>query len=300
MSNLKLDGALVKDVSRSFYLTLRLLPANIREAISLGYLLARASDTIADSHEIPLDIRITTLEFYTTDVAKGQVGAHLQELIRLHFTSQRHAGEQVLMSALTQVVAAVNSVSDHEQELLQKVVATIIRGQMWDLTYFREGGVTIVETDQLLDDYIYSVAGCVGEFWTEILCLHHYIPTHEKEEMMSLGVNYGKGLQLTNILRDVPEDLIKSRVYIPSETAAFPEVVASSQEWLEKAMTYLRQGEEYAQRLGYGRLRSSTLLPARLGLRTLELIEGSSVDERREKVKISRQTVFKELFKTFL
>ncbi|MCI0869448.1 MAG: squalene/phytoene synthase family protein, partial [Chloroflexi bacterium] len=40
---------LLKGVSRSFYLTLRVLPGGIREPVGLAYLLARAADTIADT-----------------------------------------------------------------------------------------------------------------------------------------------------------------------------------------------------------------------------------------------------------
>ena len=39
----------LKDVSRSFYLSLRFLPPGFRAPASLGYLLARLSDTIADA-----------------------------------------------------------------------------------------------------------------------------------------------------------------------------------------------------------------------------------------------------------
>ncbi|SVB50912.1 uncharacterized protein METZ01_LOCUS203766, partial [marine metagenome] len=38
----------LEGVSRSFYLTIRVLPKNLREPIGLAYLLARTADTIAD------------------------------------------------------------------------------------------------------------------------------------------------------------------------------------------------------------------------------------------------------------
>nr|MBR9810877.1 squalene/phytoene synthase family protein [bacterium] len=43
-----LSRKVLKDVSRSFYLSLRFLPKGFRAPTSIGYLLARASDTIAD------------------------------------------------------------------------------------------------------------------------------------------------------------------------------------------------------------------------------------------------------------
>src|SRR6188768_4191347 len=53
---------LLRDVSRSFYLTLRMLPGAIRKQIGLAYLLARATDTIADTGAISVEQRLETLE----------------------------------------------------------------------------------------------------------------------------------------------------------------------------------------------------------------------------------------------
>src|SRR5580765_8765105 len=53
---------LLKNVSRSFYLTLRALPGEIRAQIGLAYLLARATDTIADTEIIPIAQRLDALQ----------------------------------------------------------------------------------------------------------------------------------------------------------------------------------------------------------------------------------------------
>ncbi len=53
----KLLTDLLKQTSRSFYLTLRVLPGAIRPQIGLAYLLARTADTIADSELVPLEQR---------------------------------------------------------------------------------------------------------------------------------------------------------------------------------------------------------------------------------------------------
>ena len=50
----ELIGPLLRDVSRSFYLTLRVLPNAVRPQISVAYLLARASDTIADTDAVQI------------------------------------------------------------------------------------------------------------------------------------------------------------------------------------------------------------------------------------------------------
>ena len=68
-----------------------------------------------------------------------------------------------------------------------------------------------------LDDYTYRVAGCVGEFWTQ-MCRAHLFPHAELEDAQLFGdsIRFGKGLQLVNILRDLPADLHKGRCYLPS------------------------------------------------------------------------------------
>ena len=57
----ELLSGLLKDVSRSFYLTLRVLPGKIRAPIGLAYLLARTTDTIADTELVALEQRLEAL-----------------------------------------------------------------------------------------------------------------------------------------------------------------------------------------------------------------------------------------------
>jgi len=61
MSSTTPGGALLASVSRSFYLTIKALPCKLREPVGLGYLLARAADTIADSTEAPVEVRLRQL-----------------------------------------------------------------------------------------------------------------------------------------------------------------------------------------------------------------------------------------------
>src|SRR4051812_39196118 len=59
--------ALLRGVSRSFYLSIRLLPEGMREPVAVAYLLARATDTVAD----------------TTRIGAAQRRAQLRELAQL-------------------------------------------------------------------------------------------------------------------------------------------------------------------------------------------------------------------------
>ena len=61
----------LRGVSRSFYLSLRWLPARVRGTVSVAYLLARVSDTLADTAEAPLAGRLDLLRRFARTVREG-------------------------------------------------------------------------------------------------------------------------------------------------------------------------------------------------------------------------------------
>src|SRR5256886_6145244 len=94
-------GALLKNVSRSFYLTLRVLPAPLRTPMGLAYLLARAADTIADTQLIPPAQRLELLLSFRTQVNSG---ADQGELLRIQsaLTGHQHnPHEKMLLESLS-------------------------------------------------------------------------------------------------------------------------------------------------------------------------------------------------------
>ena len=83
-SSHELLTSLLKEVSRSFYLTLRVLPGSIRPQIGLAYLLARATDTIADTEIIPLADRLNALQAMEDNISgKSSAPLQLDEFVRL-------------------------------------------------------------------------------------------------------------------------------------------------------------------------------------------------------------------------
>ncbi len=88
-----------------------------------------------------------------------------------------------------------------------------------DLSTFPGASVadlTALKTLDDLDRYTYHVAGCVGEFWTSLMCAHRKaLGNWDIHQMSEVGVRFGKGLQLTNIVKDIAHDLQKGRCYIP-------------------------------------------------------------------------------------
>src|SRR6266498_5334789 len=93
---------LLKQVSRSFYLTLRVLPAAIRHQIGLAYLLARATDTIADTQIIAPAERLRALQALRARI-RGKSSARLDfgELVR----QQSSPGEWSLLQRIEDSLA---------------------------------------------------------------------------------------------------------------------------------------------------------------------------------------------------
>jgi farnesyl-diphosphate farnesyltransferase len=290
----RIDRQVLRSVSRSFYVSLRMLPGPMRPATGTGYLLARASDTLADTTGVPVDDRLDLLDGFADELngkGSGWRGDRLQAFIRC----QRHEGEKVLLERLDDCFGQLAELDPLQADAVRKTVGTIISGQRLDLVRFDEaaqGKPRALRSEEELEDYCYRVAGCVGGFWTRIglLTLGSRFSDAPPDDLDALGVRYGMGLQLLNILRDLPEDLAAGRCYLPvTDPLDGAALQAARREWLEHAAVWLESGRRYASRLKLRRLRAASVLPALIGEDTLRLLTGE--DSLRTRVKVTRWSV---------
>lgn len=301
-------GALLKNVARSFYLTLRVLPRAIRPQIGLAYLLARTTDTIADTGLVPLPQRLNALRHLRERVA-GSSRARLEFADLAH--SQGTPAERTLLERADEALAVLESFPAPDQQCIRQVLATITSGQELDLQRF--GGadarhIVALPAEADLDDYTYRVAGCVGEFWTR-LCRAHLFPDAPLDDVVLLekGVRFGQGLQLVNILRDLPADLRQGRCYIPaSQLSAHGLAPADLLEarheerfrplydaLLDKAHAHLATGWDYTNMLprGCARVRLGCAWPILIGVKTLARLREARVLAASAPVKVDRAEV---------
>jgi farnesyl-diphosphate farnesyltransferase len=213
-------GPLLKGVSRSFYLTLRILPAGMRDPIGLAYLLARAADTIADTSLIPPEQRLELLLSLRAQVnGAADEGAFLQRMAVEVAAQQTQSDEKVLLESLGPALTVLSQLGESDRKAVREIVTTLTQGMEFDLRTFpdeRSGQIVALQELAELDRYTYLVAGCVGEFWTKMTYAH--MPGTLKETpgtMLARGVRFGKALQMTNVLRDCGKDLRIGRCYLP-------------------------------------------------------------------------------------
>jgi len=211
-------GDLLKRVSRSFYLSLAILPRPLREPLGLAYLLARAADTVADTRLIARAERIGHLQTLRRAFA-GEV-ADVGAVARAAAPRQADDAERALLERVDRILARVAQLPARDRVGVRSVLGTLTSGMLFDLERFPgEDAATLGALDTLeeLDRYTYLVAGCVGEFWTDVHLAHRpRLARWEPASMRATGVRFGKALQLTNVLRDVPGDLQHGRCYLPA------------------------------------------------------------------------------------
>src|SRR4051812_10045577 len=173
MERNSLRGPLLRSVSRSFYLSLRFLPKALRDPLSLAYLLARATDTIADTTEAPVTLRseaLRTLAAAIQGTARKDKSAELRESF---VVLQTRKAERALIETLPALLDWLADFPADDRDEVRRVLAKINRGQSLDLERFGPGNeIRSLKNAAELDEYTYLVAGCVGEFWTR-LCFAH-------------------------------------------------------------------------------------------------------------------------------
>ena len=312
---------LLRATSRSFYLTLRVLPSAIRRQIGFAYLVARAADTIADTEIVPPNKRVEALQKLRERIqGKNPAPLDLNDLAG----KQGDSAEKLLLEKIGSILSDLQSFSPEDQKRIRDVLGIITSGQELDLNRFTrapsaDGSLSIIalETGAELDDYTYRVAGCVGEFWTKI-CRAHLFPRGylDEDEMRVNAVRFGKGLQLINILRDLPADLKRGRCYLSMDKLEkfklLPSTLLSSAnearfrplfgEYLDKAEEHLRAGWDYTNMLPFKqfRVRLACAWPILIGIKTIEKLRVASAIELQQGVKVPRPAVRRLMVRSIL
>ena len=296
---------LLRSVSRSLYLSIRFLPARLRDPIGLAYLLARATDTIADTAQVPVQLRIKKLRTLADAIQSRSQPNELCSLRDSFTPLQTNESERTLLEVLPACLDWLDRLEEQDRHEVQNVLAKINRGQLLDVQRFGDATeVRALATAAELDEYTYLVAGCVGEFWTQICARHlRNFAGRRAEEMRNLGREYGKGLQLINILRDAGSDLRSGRCYLPEEELIAGGVAPNEilneparaqpvfEKWRRKAENAMVAGLEYACVINLSRVRFATALPALIGVRTLALLREAGPQALQRNVKIPRNEV---------
>ena len=182
---------LSKRTARNFYFSFLGLPADKSRAMCALYAFMRKCDDLGDDTSLSVARRSKNLDAWQQALIAGLANDFRQtEADRLIPETRK------IFPALIDVVARFG--------IPREYLFAVIDGVRMDLA------PTGFETFEELSTYCYHVAGAVG------LCCIHIWGFHG-DDATKYAVDCGNAFQLTNILRDLGEDIRMSRVYLPRE-----------------------------------------------------------------------------------
>ncbi len=209
---------LLKNTSRSLYLSVQALPGSMRPAFGIAYLLCRYADTIADTSILPAQRRLYWIERFPHLLQEQ----NLQEAAQLASEicgGSENPYEKELIKNLPPCLQVLNQVPAEQLPIIMDVVQAVCDGMKIDLTTFPEehsAQLRSLQTPADLQHYCRLMGGKPGLFWSRLICATAKIKMPEAD-FYELGQHIGDALQIVNILRDLPKDLRIGRCYFPQQ-----------------------------------------------------------------------------------
>jgi phytoene synthase len=182
-SSYRFCGTLARRQARNFYYSFLLLPAPMRQSMCALYAFMRHTDDLTDEPG-DLDSKRRELDRWRASVDRALSGTA--------------AGDWAGLPALADTVA--------RHAIPRRYLDEVLDGVAMDLEV-----ASYARFDELYG-YCYHVASAVG-----LCCIHIWGFRSDGGRAEALAEACGIALQLTNILRDVREDALRGRIYLPGE-----------------------------------------------------------------------------------
>lgn len=299
-----LQARLLSGVSRTFALTIPRLPDPLRRVVSNAYLLCRIVDTVEDEPELSESEKDSFLKQFVGVVGGYEASEEFADGLHPRLSASTLPAEHDLIRQVPDVIQITRSFEPGQQRALAKCVQIMATGMA---EFQQRVDLRGVATMDQMDRYCYFVAGVVGEMLTELFCLYSEAISRHREELLRLAVSFGQGLQMTNILKDVWEDLGRGACWLPRSVfaqhgfdltavdsatdrtgfvAAMDDLVSVARGHLSNALRYVLLIPKYETGI-----RSFCLLAVGMAVLTLRKIHGRADFTAGSQVKITRRSV---------
>jgi farnesyl-diphosphate farnesyltransferase len=266
-----LDELLVK-TSRTFALTIPLLPEPTRREVTIAYLLFRIADTFEDASHWPRERRIEALarfaELLESDGAAGESGDPARWGAG---ESSSHQGYVELVAEMPAVLEAFATLAEPARQRIGRHTARTARGMAEFVARTADDGTLALRDVPDLQRYCYVVAGIVGEMLTELFVLGREELDPIALYLEQRAARFGEALQLVNILKDAADDAREGRSYLP-RCVDRAEVFLLARSDLAAAGEYVHALQRAPAPRG---LVEFTALPVLLARATLDRVEAS-------------------------
>jgi farnesyl-diphosphate farnesyltransferase len=281
-TDLAYQKAILGSVSRTFALTIPLLPAAIEKVVGNTYLLCRIVDTIEDAADLsPQTKQKLSALFLQAVLEKAPVESFVKPCLEA-LKNYGNQDELDLIAHTPTVLCILHTCSAADQEAVSRCVSIMSEG----MSHFhgkqtKDGLKDLAE----FEEYCYVVAGVVGELLTTIFSNHSSVFAHRIRNQEDLAIAFGQALQMTNILKDSPEDRARGVSWKPANI--------SQAQLLNIAYQKLQDSLRYTLLIPKTELgmRRFCFLAFGLAVMTLSKIADQTNFNHKDEVKLSRSTV---------
>ncbi len=300
---------ILKKVSRTLYISFVVLPEDVKRQLSAGYLICRAMDSVVDSVDVALEEKKKLLDLFVLSVDGGSE----EFFASLFLVSEKLSDkwERALIKEFPAVCKMVSSFSQDEKILLKMLILGVSSGMKTDLSAFSGNEIMAFQTGRELINYCRKIGGVPGIFWFNVY--NSYFKSKlGNRDIMNAAYSIGTALQMTNIIKDIHEDLLKGRCYFPVEELANRGLAPSDllkkekidifrpilNNWIIKSVDLLDSCENLVFSISKAKfaLRAAIIWPVYWAMDTL--YETSICNPLAGKVKIGKKKIYSTLFKT--
>lgn len=175
----QISAGITKKFAKTFYFASRFLPKEKKNAAFSIYAVCRMSDESVDNSKI-------------NDAAQRL--AKIKE--NIHALYAGYEPQDSVWIAFKQTINKYNIPAQYFYELIEGMHMDLIKNRY--------------ENMEELYNYCYRVASVVGLIMLKVL-------GYKDSRAEQYSVNLGVAMQLTNILRDIKEDFLRGRIYLPQD-----------------------------------------------------------------------------------
>ena len=282
-ADLAYQKAILGSVSRTFALTIPLLPPTLEKAVGNTYLLCRIIDTVEDATELSAETK-NALSNHFLQVVLGH--ASVETFVTPCLAALKNYSnldELDLIKHTPNILNILHTCDTTQQAAVGQCISIMSEGMS---TFHAKQSQHGLENLREFEEYCYVVAGVVGEMLTTIFSHHspHFASNIRGKEY--LAISFGQALQMTNILKDASQDGLRNVSWLPYRM--------NQQELLKIAYQKLADACQYISLIPKSEvgIRRFCLLAFGLASMTLENIAKQDGHASPKDVKLNRSTVW--------
>ncbi len=277
--------ALLGLTSRTFGLSIPLLPEPHRHQMSLAYLLFRVADTLEDADGKPRSERLAALAQLREVLRAPNMSVAEQAATEwCKWRPSQHTGYMQLLEAFPGLLATVLELDRTPRSIIMEHTQRTVDGMASFVSQSADDGSLRLQSLGSLHEYCYSVAGIVGEMITELFVTGNRDLANLRATLMQHAVAFGEGLQLVNILKDARQDAHAGRCYLPADIPLSQvfEIARDDLFQADQWIAALKTAHADPGMIAFGRL------PVELARATLDLVEQTGPGTKLPRSQVAR------------